>query len=376
MVFLDQGSESRFQGAVWIEAGDVLSGGPQEGTQAVVIAGGDGVELVVVAARAGHGQAQESLRKDVHLVVDPIGLILQGIDRGMGRLMQVPETGCQHRFIETDPRMTSGVRKEIARDVFLDEQVVGHVRVEGADEVVAVAPGMGDGVVLLMAIGVSEAHQIHPVTGPSFAEPRGGQQGIHHSGPRLERGIRQKRRDLRWFRGQSDDGFMHPSQPDLRFGRRRRTQSLGLQSSEDESIDSVGEPIGSVHWRNGCSYEWLETPPLSTCLEDPGPCRGIAALADWGLGSGWKHCPGIDPTGDIPNHRLRQARALLGHLQIGFRMLDGPEKSAFLRLSGNHGCSGIAPAEQGFPGINPQSTALSLGSVAILAIGDQEGTDA
>jgi hypothetical protein len=57
-------------------------------------------------------------------------------------------------------------------------------------------------------------------------------------------------------------------------------------------------------------------------------------------------------------------------------MLDGPEKSAFLRLSGNHGCSRIAPAEQGFPGINPQSTALSLGSVAILAIGDQEGTDA
>jgi hypothetical protein len=57
-------------------------------------------------------------------------------------------------------------------------------------------------------------------------------------------------------------------------------------------------------------------------------------------------------------------------------MLDGPEKAAFLGLSGNHGCSGIAPAEQGFPGINPQSTALSLGSVAILAIGDQEGTDA
>jgi hypothetical protein len=57
-------------------------------------------------------------------------------------------------------------------------------------------------------------------------------------------------------------------------------------------------------------------------------------------------------------------------------MLDGPEKSAFLRLSGDHGCSGIAPAEQGLPGIDPQSTALSLGSVAILAIGDQEGADA
>jgi len=169
---------------------------------------------------------------------------------------------------------------------------------------------------------------------------------------------------------------MHSSQPDLRFGRRRRTQSLGLQSSEDESIDSVEGPIGSVHWRNGCSYEWLETPPLSTSLEDPGPCRGIAVLAQWRLGSCWKDRPGIDPTGDIPDHRLRQAGALLGHLQIGFRMLDGPEKSAFLRLSGDHGCSGIAPAEQGLPGIDPQSTALSLGSVAILAIGDQEGTDA
>ena len=54
--------------------------------------------------------------------------------------------------------MASRVREEVAGYVFLNEHVVGHVGIEGADEVVAVAPGIRDGVVLLVTIGVGEAH--------------------------------------------------------------------------------------------------------------------------------------------------------------------------------------------------------------------------
>ena len=49
--------------------------------QGVVVARRDGVELVVVAAGAGDGLAQERLAEHVDLVVDPVGLLLADIDR-------------------------------------------------------------------------------------------------------------------------------------------------------------------------------------------------------------------------------------------------------------------------------------------------------
>ena len=49
--------------------------------QRVVVLASDGVELVVVAAGAGHGQAKERLGEDVDLVVDPVALVLTDVHR-------------------------------------------------------------------------------------------------------------------------------------------------------------------------------------------------------------------------------------------------------------------------------------------------------
>ena len=66
----------------------------------------------------------------------------------------------------------------VAGEVFADELGVGDVGVEGADEVVAVVVGAVDFVVPIVAEGFGEAHEVHPVAGPLFAEVGGAEEAV------------------------------------------------------------------------------------------------------------------------------------------------------------------------------------------------------
>ena len=108
--------------------------------QGVVVLRGDRVELVVVAAGAGDGQAQEGLGEDVDLVVDAVRLVLADVDRRMRPLAEEEEAGAEDRLVEALGRVPARPVEQVAGDVLDDELVVGHVGVERADHVVAVAP--------------------------------------------------------------------------------------------------------------------------------------------------------------------------------------------------------------------------------------------
>ena len=69
----------------------------------------------------------------------------------------------------------------VAGDLLADEAVVWQVVVEGPDDVVAVAVGLGAEVVGAEAGGVGEADQIEPVAGPAFAEAGRGQEPIDNA---------------------------------------------------------------------------------------------------------------------------------------------------------------------------------------------------
>ena len=96
----------------------------------------------------------------------------------MHLLSEKGPTGAQDRFVVLSARTESGRGEQIPGEVFLQEPVIGHVLVEGADEVVAVLPSVGDAVVGLMAAGLRIAHQVHPVARPTLAEVGGGEQLI------------------------------------------------------------------------------------------------------------------------------------------------------------------------------------------------------
>ena len=59
------------------------------------------------------------------------------------------------------------------------EASVGLVLIEGADDVVAVGPGVGPGLVFVVTVRISVMDYVEPVPRPAFAVARGGEQAIH-----------------------------------------------------------------------------------------------------------------------------------------------------------------------------------------------------
>ena len=67
--------------------------------------------------------------------------------------------------------------------------VVGDVGIEGADEVIAVTPGLRDGGISFAAVRVGVADEVHPVAGEVFAVARRGQEAVDDFGEGVCRGV-------------------------------------------------------------------------------------------------------------------------------------------------------------------------------------------
>ena len=81
--------------------------------------------------------------------------------------------GRDQRLVRAVLRIAARLRQQVAGDVFDHELVEGQVGVEGADDVVAVAPGVGDVEVELVAVRLGVADQVEPVAAPALAVVRG-----------------------------------------------------------------------------------------------------------------------------------------------------------------------------------------------------------
>src|SRR5262249_13414828 len=65
--------------------------------------------------------------------------------------------------------------EHVAGDLLLNESPIGLILVEGADDVIAVRPGVGAGLVLVVAVGVAVVDHVEPVSAPPLAAGRRGQ---------------------------------------------------------------------------------------------------------------------------------------------------------------------------------------------------------
>ena len=74
------------------------AGAVHDSGKGVVIRGRNGVELVIVAARACHGQAQEGLAENVDLVVHLVGAGFDGVGRAVDDLAEPVKAGAQGRL--------------------------------------------------------------------------------------------------------------------------------------------------------------------------------------------------------------------------------------------------------------------------------------
>ena len=154
-----------------------LEGGP-EGLKAVVIRLTKPVKLVIMAAGAAEGDAHETGPDDVgHFGEGFVAAAGDGLVAGVAADgAEAVEAGGDEGFVFRGGDF-------VARELFVDEAVPGLVVIEGADDVVAVAPGVGAEVVVFEAFSFGEADDVEPVLAPAFAVVGGGEEAVDDSGP-------------------------------------------------------------------------------------------------------------------------------------------------------------------------------------------------
>ncbi len=155
--------------------------------------------------------------------------------------------GAQNGLVGAGPGVQAGRVEEVAREMLHDKLVVGHIGIEGAHQVVPVTPGICDPEVAFMATGFGIADKIHPMSRPSLAVVRRGQESLHRGPvpvliPVCQEGAHGGRR-----RRQTRDGEVDAAEPMSLACRRRRLHVVTLQRGEDESVDFISRPCGSLN---------------------------------------------------------------------------------------------------------------------------------
>ena len=139
----------------------------EERQEGVVILLRDRIDLVIVTTRAADGHAEERFTGGPQDVVE----IIVARQRTIGRFV-IPNA---------QPIKTGGgngiaglVGQLVPSKLFLDESVIRLVLVKGANDVVAVLPNKILAAVAFVAISLSKAHEVQPMTAPLFAVLRAG----------------------------------------------------------------------------------------------------------------------------------------------------------------------------------------------------------
>ena len=154
----------------------VTQSGGEDGGHLVIVFGGDGIELVIVAAGAGNSEAHEGARGDIDLIVDYVIALERKIFLSEGFFTESEKASGDDAAI-TYAGVGIG-RENIAGELLTHEFVVRHVVVEGLDDVIAIAPGMGITMVFIAAGGIGVAHDVEPVAAPAFAITGGCQEAV------------------------------------------------------------------------------------------------------------------------------------------------------------------------------------------------------
>ena len=173
------------------------------------------IEFVIVAARALDGGTGERVERVAHHFIAINVARDAAVDLGF-RNFNVPDEIPRAGGNEAKPKYAVGRagEKRIAGNLFLHKPCVRFVFVERTNNVIAIRPGVGPELVLVVPAGVGVLHHIEPVSAPAFAVAWAGEQSIGQRGDGLIAiGFRRrfKRRDLRWRGRQAGEVKGHAS---------------------------------------------------------------------------------------------------------------------------------------------------------------------
>ena len=221
---------------------------------------------MVVATRAGDGEAEKGFGDDVDLVVGETHFFLERVDGGEAVEDHAEVADAEGGLVEAEGGVEAGFFEEVAGEVFADELVVGDVGVEGADEIVAVAPRVGHGCIALAAVGIGVARPIHPMTRPAFAETGRREERINRLGEGGGVWVGGEGGEFGGGGGQAAQGETQAAQEGGGVGARGAGELGGGEGAGEEAVDGVRAGVGCGEAGERGGLEGAETPPVFAAL--------------------------------------------------------------------------------------------------------------
>ena len=169
---LDQLSNGRFESAGWVNKGILVAGTLEIASERIIVARGDGIELMIMAAGAGDGLAEKGFAEDIDLTIDDIRLFLPNVHRGLTAFFHPKEPGGDDGFVGFVFWSSSRNGEQIASEMLDDEFIVGEIEIVCPDHIIPVAPRMIEIEVELESQGFRIADQVEPVASPAFTIAR------------------------------------------------------------------------------------------------------------------------------------------------------------------------------------------------------------
>ena len=286
-----------------------LHGGGEDAKQGVVVAGGDGIEFVVVALGAADGESEPRGADRVHAVDKLFVARLGAIDAcfAIGERVAQEAGG--------DQLIGGGVGKQIAGQLFDGEAIEGEVAIEGLDHPVAVGPDFAV-VVDVNAVGVAVARCIEPIAGAVFAIVRRFEVAVNHVLVGLGRGVGEVLLDLGGFGREAGEVERNAADEGAFVGFGRGGELLGFEFGEDEVVDGVAGPLFAIDRGNSVADGFFEGPTPDGFL---------------GCGFGGH---GADPGFEVIDVGFGQVGAD-GHARL-FLAFDHVEERAQFRMAADH----------------------------------------
>ena len=149
--------------------------------EGVVVACRDGIVFVIVAAGAGDADPQQPRSDHGDLVVDDVH-----VEVFVHRLGGLRPEGEEAGRDELAVALAVVLRRHlVARDLLPDKDIKRPVLVEGGDDVIAIAPSVGEGGVAaepVVAVRLAVAGHVEPMASPAFAEAWRSEELVNENG--------------------------------------------------------------------------------------------------------------------------------------------------------------------------------------------------
>ncbi len=250
----------------------------KDGLQRVVVLHGDRVELVIVTLRTLHRDRAKGIHGGGHHVIPvemPRHLAVDLLLRHLGVPNEVPRPG-RDEAGRHDPIHRLGP-EHIPRQLLLHESRVGLVLVESSDHVVAIRPGIGTWLVLVVAVRLPVVHHVEPVARPALPVTWPSQQVVDQLlvSPRIvvaDEGLHLARRGR-----QADQVEIQAADQGAPVSLRRERKPVLAMSFHDEAIDRGAGPgrFNPFNLRHRGTNEGLQRPPVPIALfRDRGSAPG------------------------------------------------------------------------------------------------------